>query len=170
MEGIQQQNKFALCMYAFIVGIMSEQTAPCATSTTPTINETGQIIGESQNQNLEASVVPEEPRPRVVITGPDRSLSDVARDPRQADMKRLVATQLEQHKTEGVTFQQLVQIARANGLFKDILTTKEGKTNKAESTAMARILTSNGDAIFPGKVRFNVLGTGHARRYALQRP
>ena len=88
-----------------------------------------------------------------------------AGDPNEADMATLAAKLFEERQAIAVTFAELVATARAHGLFPSILNAEQRQAN----TAFGRFLTGQDQRIFGDGLRFVIIGTGHARRYAIRR-
>ena len=91
-----------------------------------------------------------------------------APDPDALDMATLAEKLHAERQAAAVTFPELVALARANGLFKSVLVADEKQSRQA-NTAFGRFLTAQDQRIFGDGLRFVIIGTGHARRYAIRR-
>ena len=90
------------------------------------------------------------------------------RDPDAVDMETLVEKLHAEREAAAVTFTDLVAIARANELFESVLVA-DGKQSRQANTAFGRFLGTQDQRIFADGLRFVIIGTGHARRYAIRR-
>lgn len=101
------------------------------------------------------------------VTMPVPAVQDLGT--KEADVAKLIALLHEEHRTEAITFTRLVEIARENDLFADILKSPSGETDRQERTALGRLFTALNERVFTGGIRFVCIGTGHTRRYAVRR-
>jgi hypothetical protein len=95
--------------------------------------------------------------------------ASAAIDPKQADMHLLVEKLHEARQTEAMKFTEVVAIAREHGLFAMIFQPDGDAKAKVENTAFSRFLITQDQRMFPGALRFVIIGKGHARRYAVRR-
>lgn len=95
--------------------------------------------------------------------------ASAATDPKETDMLALADRLYQARRTEALKFQEVVTLARTEGLFPTILTPGSADTTAAEKTGFGRLLTAQDQRTFPGRLRFVIIGKGHARRYAVQK-
>ena len=84
-----------------------------------------------------------------------------------ADMLALVEALHAERQAAAVTFTELTTLAAAHGLFAR-MTASDQRQSRQANTALGRFLSSQNNRVFGG-LRFVIIGTGHARRFAVQR-
>ena len=82
-------------------------------------------------------------------------------------MLALVEALYAERQAAAVTFTELTTLAAAHGLFARMTASDQRQARQA-NTALGRFLATQNQRVF-GTMRFVIIGSGHARRFAVQR-
>lgn len=88
-------------------------------------------------------------------------------DADEADLLTLTQALFEEHQTRALTFMEVVALARTRQLFGRVLQ-PDAPLTRATNTALGRLFAAQDQRTFSNKLRFVVIGTGHAKRYAVR--
>ena len=95
------------------------------------------------------------------------AMEPAAPDADDTDMQALVEALYAERQQAAVTFTELTALAAAHGLFTRMKSSDQRQSRQA-NTALGRFLSSQNGRVFGG-LRFVIIGSGHARRFAVQR-
>ena len=95
------------------------------------------------------------------------SMEPAAPDTDDADMLALVEALYAERQAAAVTFTELTALAAAHGLFARMTASDQQQARQA-NTALGRFLASQNQRVYGG-MRFVIIGSGHARRFAVER-
>ena len=132
--------------------------------------EAGKPVANKTNTNFEVwsriigGIVERAGYGPVATTAAMRAMPDAS----DADMAVLAEKIYGEHQAAAITFVELVDVARTHGLFSRTLASDAMQPRQA-NTAFGRFLGSRDQHVFGDGLRFVIIGTGHARRYAFRR-
>ena len=94
------------------------------------------------------------------------SMEPAAPDVDDADMLALVEALYAERQAAAVTFTELTTLAAAHGLFAR-MTASDQRQSRQANTALGRFLSAQNGRVC-GSLRFVIIGSGHARRFAVE--